>query len=82
MVLKPNTYVTRELLVPVFVDGKCVYESPSVMDIREYCIKELNTLWDEHKRLKNPHTVPVDLSDKLDGLKHKLICEMSNLKEE
>lgn len=82
MVLKPGTYTMRELLVPVFIDGKCVYESPSVMDIRDYCIKELDTLWDEHKRLKNPHIVPVDLSDKLDKLKHKLICEMSNLKEE
>lgn len=82
MVLKPGTYFTRELLVPVFKDGKCVYESPAVMDIREYCMKELDTLWDEHKRLNNPHTVPVDLSDRLDGLKHKLICEMSNIKED
>ncbi len=82
MVLKPNTYTVRELLVPVFVEGECVYESPKVMDIRDYCKKELDTLWDEHKRLNNPHIVPVDLSDKLDGLKHKLICEMSNLKED
>ena len=82
MSLKPGTYTLRELLVPVFVDGECVYESPKVMEIREYCKKELDTLWDEHKRLNNPHIVPVDLSDKLDGLKHKLICEMSNLKED
>lgn len=82
MVLKSGTYYTRELLVPIFVDGKCVYESPKVMDIRDYCKRELDTLWDEHKRLNNPHIVPVDLSDKLDGLKHKLICEMSNLRED
>ncbi|MBQ2753054.1 MAG: nicotinate phosphoribosyltransferase [Firmicutes bacterium] len=82
MTLKPGTYKLRELLVPIFVNGECVYESPKVMDIREYCKKELDTLWDEHKRLNNPHIVPVDLSDKLDGLKHKLICEMSNLKED
>ena len=81
MVLKPGEYEVRELLVPVFVDGKCVYESPKVMDIREYCKKEQNTLWDEHRRLANPHTVPVDLSDRLLELKNKLIDEMSSKAE-
>src|SRR5690606_12307107 len=42
--LEPNTYTLRELLVPIFINGKCVYESPSVMDIREYCAKEQETL--------------------------------------
>lgn len=43
--LEPGTYTMRELMVPVFLDGKCVYTSPSVMEIREYCQKELDTLW-------------------------------------
>lgn len=71
--LEPNSYVLRELLVPIFLKGKCVYTSPSVMDIREYCVKEQNTLWDECRRLANPHNVYVDLSDKLYELKTGLL---------
>ena len=77
MVLHPGEYSIRELLVPVFINGECVYNSPCVTDIRAYCQKELNTLWDEHRRLANPHNVPVDLSNKLLDLKNKLIEEMS-----
>jgi len=73
MKLAPGTYYTRELLKPVFIDGKCVYTSPKTMDIREYAQKELSTLWDEHRRFANPHTVPVDLSEELFVLREKLI---------
>jgi nicotinate phosphoribosyltransferase len=61
------------LLVPIFLNGKCVYTSPSVMEIREYCANEQNTLWDECKRLVNPHNVYVDLSNKLYQLKTQLL---------
>ncbi len=71
--LEPNSYTLKELLVPVFLSGKCVYNSPSVMDIREYCTKELDTLWDEAKRLVNPHVVYVDLSNKLYQVKTQLL---------
>ena len=59
--LPANSFIVRELLVPVFLNGECVYESPCVMDIRDYCQKELNTLWDETKRFVNPQNVYVDL---------------------
>ncbi|TAH70899.1 MAG: nicotinate phosphoribosyltransferase [Anaerolineaceae bacterium] len=71
--LSPDTYTLRELLVPIFIKGECVYTSPSVMDIREYCFKEQNTLWDECRRLANPHNVYVDLSNKLYQLKTRLL---------
>ena len=61
----------------VFENGKCVYQSQKVMDIQAYCNKEKDTLWEEHKRNKNPHIVPVDLSEKLSALKSKLIEEMT-----
>ena len=64
-------------LKPVFLDGKCVYESPRVMDIRDYCQRELSTLWDETRRLINPQEVYVDLSDKLYHIKIDLLEEMS-----
>jgi nicotinate phosphoribosyltransferase len=71
--LKPGTYTMREMLVPIFIDGKCVYESPSVMEIRDYCMKELDTLWDETRRLVNPHDVYVDLSNELYHMKSSLL---------
>lgn len=77
MTLAAGTYTVRELLIPIFVDGKCVYESPNVMDIQAYCNKEKDTLWDEHKRINNPHIVPVDLSEKLQILKEKCIEDVS-----
>ena len=71
-----NTFTIRELLVPVFQKGVCVYESPSVMEIRSICQEELDTLWDETKRLANPHEVYVDLSDKLYRMKADLLEKM------
>ncbi|MGN6712830.1 nicotinate phosphoribosyltransferase [Anaerocolumna jejuensis] len=71
--LKGGSYTLRELLVPIFQNGKCIYESPSVMDIRDYCQRELDTLWDETRRLVNPHDVYVDLSNDLYQLKHSLL---------
>lgn len=75
--LKGGTYHVRELLVPVFLKGECVYTSPSVMEIRDYCKKEQETLWDETRRLTNPHQVYVDLSDKLFRIKTGLLDQMS-----
>ena len=74
--LAPGTYTLRELMVPVFKQGECVYESPKVMDIRAYCQKELDTLWEETKRFVNPHKVYVDLSQKLYDTKIALLDEM------
>ncbi len=71
--LSPGTYEMRELLVPIFKNGECVYESPSVMEIRDYCAKEKDTLWDESRRLRNPHGVHVDLSDALWNMKKSLL---------
>ena len=68
----------RELLVQVFKDGECIYDSPSVMEMREYCKREQETVWEESRRLVNPHEVYVDLSDKLYKMKAEILEEMSN----
>lgn len=74
--IQGGTYTLRELLVPVFQHGECVYTSPTVMEIREICRKEKETLWDETMRLVNPQEVYVDLSDKLYDIKTRLLQEM------
>ena len=73
--LPADTYYTKELLVPVFKNGNCVYQSPSVMEIREYCKEEMDTLWEESRRLEYPHRTHVDLSQKLWDLKNNLLNE-------
>ena len=72
-----GTYEMREILVPIFINGQCMYESPSVMEIAAYCKKEKETLWEETKRLFNPHKVYVDLSQKLYDEKQALLNQMS-----
>ena len=74
--LKGGTYTMKDLMVKVFEKGECIYQSPSVMEIREFCKKEQETLWDETRRLVNPHEVYVDLSDRLYAMKTKLLNEM------
>lgn len=71
-----GTYTLREMMVPIFQNGECCYTSPSVMEIRDICQRELSTLWDETRRLVNPHKVYVDLSQKLYDTKIKLLDEM------
>ncbi|MCI8528479.1 MAG: nicotinate phosphoribosyltransferase [Lachnospiraceae bacterium] len=75
--LPGGTYTLRPLMEQIFKKGQCCYTSPKVMDIRSYCQKELDTLWDESKRLVNPQAVYVDLSKKLYDMKMKLLEEMS-----
>ena len=71
--LAPGSYTMREMMVPVFLKGQCVYESPKVMDIQKYCKKELSTLWEESLRLEYPHRVHVDLSKPLWDMKNQLL---------
>ncbi|MBE7023613.1 MAG: nicotinate phosphoribosyltransferase [Ruminococcaceae bacterium] len=68
-----------ELLVPIFQKGKCVYTSPELSQIREYCKEQINTIWDEVKRFENPHRYYVDLSEKLWNIKYKLLSEYRDL---
>lgn len=69
-----NFYV-KQLLVPVFKDGNCVYDVPSISEVREYCADRVAHLWEEVKRFENPHKYYVDLSEKLWNIKMKLLEE-------
>lgn len=66
-------FTAKELQVPVFRNGKLVYNSPKLEDIRSYCAQQLNTLWEEILRFENPHNYYVDLSQKLWNVKHQLL---------
>lgn len=68
-----TNFYARPLLKPMFVDGKRVYNSPTLKEIQKYHFEQMETLWDEYKRLTRPHVYKVDLSDKLYQLKHELL---------
>ena len=71
---KTLTNITvKELLVPIFKDGVCVYNRPTTKEIRAYCAEQLDLQWDEVKRFENPHNYYVDLSQKLWDIKHELL---------
>ena len=76
--LKAGTYTLREIMVQVFRNGECVYQEPrTTAEIREYCLREQDSMWDETRRLTNPHQMYVDLSDKLYRMKADLLEEIS-----
>ena len=70
----------KELLVPIFLNGKRVYDSPSLQEIQDYCREQVDTLWDEVKRFDNPHKYYVDLSDKLWKIQHDLLEKSQEVK--
>ena len=73
-----ENYTARELLIPIFVDGKLVYEKPNLEEIRAHCERELETMWDSVLRFENPHEHYVDLSQKLWNIKQELLSSNSH----
>ena len=70
---KIKNYNKRELLIPIYKDGKLVYEQPYLKDRQRYCEEEFQTLYPEVRRITKPHGYYVDLSDNLRNLKNDLI---------
>ncbi len=68
-----TNFRAERLLVPVFRQGECVYESPTLPEIQKYCRTQLGNLWEEVKRFENPQNYYVDLSLKLWDLKHTML---------
>jgi nicotinate phosphoribosyltransferase len=66
-------FTAKPLLKPIFVDGKRVYDSPELKDIQRNYFKQMDTLWDEYKRLNKPHVYKVDLSQRLYDIKKELL---------
>ncbi len=74
---KLTNFHAKKLMVQLFEKGKCVYESPDVHELKNYCAEQINKLWDEVKRFENPHKYYVDLSPKLWKMKEELLEQYS-----
>ncbi|MBQ0079510.1 MAG: nicotinate phosphoribosyltransferase, partial [Eubacterium sp.] len=73
-----SNFYAKNLRVPIFQDGKRVYDCPSIDEIKDYCKKELDAMWAEMKRLENPQTYYVDLSPELWKLKTDMLNAANN----
>lgn len=71
-----ENFVARQLLAPVFQNGKRVMSFPSLKDVRAYCANQVDSLWEEVLRFEYPHNYYVDLSQKLWDIRHDLIASM------
>lgn len=63
-------FTARPVLQDIFIEGKRVYDLPSLPEIKEYTRENLDSLWEEYKRDLNPQKYPVDLST--DCWNHKM----------
>ena len=70
-----TNYYAKNLRVPIFEKGKLVYDKPDIEEIRTYCLKQVDSLWEEICRFENPQTYYVDLSEKLWEMKQELLRE-------
>ena len=60
-----DSFTSEELLRKVFCEGKLVYKSPKITDIKMKLDKDLKMLDESHKRLENPHYYPIGLEESL-----------------
>lgn len=77
-----ENFEARPLLVPIFEDGKQVYELPSLAEIQAYANQEFDKLWDEYKRVLNPQLYPVDLAQDVWDNKMEIIKQIREQSQE
>lgn len=68
-------FEVKELQVRLFDKGECVYTSPTLEEIKDYCSDCISKIWDEVRRFENPHQYYVDMSQKLWDIRYKLLSE-------
>lgn len=68
----------RKIRKQIYKNGVCVYTRPNLDDIKNYCNRQIKTLWSEVLRFNSPHKYYVDLSYKLWTQKKELLNEYSS----
>ena len=66
-------YELKELMVPIFKDGKLVYDMPTLKEICDREDKSIDSFFPEYRRVVNTQEYKVDLSQKLWDLQQKLL---------
>jgi nicotinate phosphoribosyltransferase len=71
-----TNFYAKELHHKIFENGKLVYDTPSLLEMQNYTLENLQLLWDEYKRSLHPEDYPVDLSQACWDNKMKNINEV------
>ena len=68
-----ENYEIKELMVPIFKDGKLVYDMPSLKQICDVEDENIKSFFPEYRRVINTQDYKVDLSENLWKLKNELL---------
>ena len=68
-----TNYYIRPLQEQIFENGNLIYNNPNLKEIASFAKNQLDTLWDEVKRIENPHKYYVDISKNLWDLKNEML---------
>ena len=67
----------KELQVPIFKDGKLVYDLPNIEDIKKYVSDQLeNEIWEEEQRFDYPHVHFMDMTPSYYEMKMELLHKL------
>ena len=68
-----TNYYVRPLQEQIFENGNLIYDIPNLKQVASFAKNELDNLWDEVKRIENPHKYYVDISKNLWELKNEML---------
>ena len=80
--LKRSTITNFELVKlqkPIFISGKLVYDDPSISEKKDYCNKQMDTIYPEIKRIEKPAEYYVDGTEEYVEFKHEMIKKYKSL---
>lgn len=72
---------SRDLLIPIFKKGKCIYKSPPIAKIRQQTMENLKGFHAGVKRFENPHSYSVGFEKEYQLNKKELTLNIRNRHE-
>ncbi len=78
--INQQEYETKDLLVPVIKEGKRVYKSPAIQQVREFALVQMQGIHESIKRFEYPHFYVTGLEMGLHKRRESLILELRNRK--
>jgi len=72
----PEDMPAEDLLIPIFENGKCVYQNPELPEIQQRTTAQLTQIHRSIRRFTNPHEYPVGLEKSLHVAKTQLIMQL------
>ena len=69
---EPEVPNSKSLLIPIIKEGKIIYVMPKIDEIRQYYLKNMETLPKGYKVLEENHLFKLKISKKLESLTESL----------